>query len=64
MLLNTLIYFNCNYDLAPVPVAVRSKAQVFGRSPAEIVGFESHREHGYFSVMIVVCCQAEVSATS
>jgi hypothetical protein len=24
--------------------------------------FESRREHGYLSFMIVVCCQAEVSA--
>ena len=27
-------------------------------------GFESHREHGYLSVVSVVCCQVEVSATS
>ena len=27
-------------------------------------GFESHRGHGYFSVVSVVCCQVEVSATS
>ena len=27
-------------------------------------GFESHRGHGYLSVVSVVCCQAEVSATS
>jgi len=26
-------------------------------------GFESHRVHGYLSVVIVVCCQVEVSAT-
>jgi hypothetical protein len=28
------------------------------------VGFESHRGHGYLSVVSVVCCQVEVSATS
>ena len=28
------------------------------------LGFESHRGHGYLSVVSVVCCQAEVSATS
>ena len=27
-------------------------------------GFESHRGHGYRSVVSVVCCQVEVSATS
>ena len=31
-----------------------------GHSP----GFESHRGHGYLSVVSVVCCQVEVSATS
>jgi hypothetical protein len=27
-------------------------------------GFESHRRHGCLSVVCVVCCQVEVSATS
>jgi hypothetical protein len=27
-------------------------------------GFESHRGHGYLSVVCVVCCQVEVSAKS
>jgi hypothetical protein len=27
-------------------------------------GFESHRGHGYLSVVSAVCCQVEVSATS
>jgi len=27
-------------------------------------GFKSHRGHGYLSVVSVVCCQVEVSATS
>ena len=27
-------------------------------------GFESHRGHGYLSVVSVVCCQVKVSATS
>ena len=26
-------------------------------------GFESHPRHGYLSVLSVVCCQVEVSAT-
>ena len=28
------------------------------------LGFESHRGHGYLSVVSVVCCQVEVSVTS
>jgi len=27
-------------------------------------GFESHQVHGYLSVVIVVCCKVEVSATN
>jgi hypothetical protein len=27
-------------------------------------GFESHRGHSFLSVVCVVCCQVEVSATS
>jgi len=43
-------------------VAARSKAQVFGRSPAEIVG--SNPTGGMdVCVVSVVCCQVEVSAT-
>ena len=48
----------------PVPVAARSKAWVWGRWLAGIAGFESRRGHGYLSVVSVVCCQVEVSATS
>ena len=39
----------------PVPVAARSKALVHGHSPAEIVGFESNRRHGYLSVNCECC---------
>jgi len=49
---------------APVPVAARSKASVCGRSPAEFVGSNPIRGHGCLSVVSVVCCQVEVSATS
>ena len=35
-----------------------------GRSLAEILGSDSHRGHVYLSVVSVVCCQVEVSATS
>ena len=47
----------------PVPVAARSKAWVYGRSPAEIVG--SNPTGGMdvgLSVLSVVCCQVEDSA--
>ena len=47
----------------PVPVAVRSKAYVFGRSPAEIVGSNPTGGHRCLSVVSVVCSQVEVSAT-
>ena len=46
----------------PVPVAARSKAWVYGRSPAAIVG--SNPTQGLdVCVLSVVCCQVEVSAT-
>ena len=35
-----------------------------GRSPAEILGSNPTGGHGYLSVVSVVCCQVEVSATS
>jgi hypothetical protein len=41
-------------------VAARSKAWVCGRSSAEIVGSNP----AGLSVLSVVCCQVEVSATS
>jgi hypothetical protein len=34
------------------------------RSPAEILGSNTTGGHGYLSVVSVVCCQVEVSATS
>jgi hypothetical protein len=52
------------YNAEPVPVVARSKAQVCGRSPAEIVGSNSTGGHRCLSVVSVVCCQVEVSATS
>jgi len=46
----------------PVPVAARSKAYVYGRLPAEIMG--SNPTQGMdVCVVSVVCCQVEVSAT-
>ena len=45
-------------------MAARSKAWVCGRSPAGTVGLNPIGRHGYLSVVSVVCCQVEVSATS
>ena len=50
--------------LLPVPMAARSKALVYARSPAEIVGSNPAGKHGYLSVVSVVCCQVEVCATA
>ena len=63
--LNSDVQFSSPNDLwLPVPVAARSNAQVYGRMPAEIVGSNPTRGHGRLSVVSVVCCQVEVSATS
>ena len=58
-----LIYLLDMY-IRPVPVAAPSKRWVCGRSPAEIVGSNPTGGHRYLSVVSVVCCQVEVSATS
>jgi hypothetical protein len=47
----------------PIPVAVRSKAWVCGRSLAGIVGSNPAKGHGCLSLVSVVCCQVEVCAT-
>jgi hypothetical protein len=46
-----------------MPVVVRSKAWVCGRSLPGIAGFESRRGDGCLPFVSVVCCQVEVSAT-
>jgi hypothetical protein len=50
--------------LFPVPVAALSKAWVCGRSLAGVLGSNPSGSNGYLSVVIVVCSQADVSATS
>ena len=45
------------------PVAARSKAWVCGRSLAYDCGFEFRRRQEYFSLVGVVCCQVEISAS-
>ena len=52
------------FYIMPNPVAARPKAYVCGRSPVEIVGKDPTGGHGILSVVSVVCCQVEVSATS
>jgi hypothetical protein len=47
----------------PIPVAVRYKAWVCGRSLTGIAGSNPTGGHGCLSVVSVVCCQVEVSAT-
>ena len=44
-------------------MAERSKARVNSRSLAGIGGFESHRGHESLSLVSVVCCQLDISAT-
>jgi hypothetical protein len=60
---NSYKFDSSNVTDVVVPVTVRSKAQVFGRSPAEIVGSDPAGGHGCLSVVSVVCCLVEVSAT-
>jgi len=48
----------------PVPVAARSKAQVCGRSPSEIVVSNPTGGMDVCLLLSVVCCQLEVSVTS
>ena len=62
-------YFNCctkhlRNDILQIPGAALSKARVCRRSNAVIVGSNSAGGRGCLSVVIVVCCQVEVSATS
>ena len=52
------------YNYMTVPVAARSKDWVCCRSPSEIVCSNPTGRNGCLSVVSVVCCQVEVSATS
>jgi hypothetical protein len=47
----------------PIPVVARSKAWFCGRSLTGIVGSNPTGVHGCLSLVSVVCCQVEVSAT-
>jgi hypothetical protein len=46
-----------------LPVAARTKAWVCGRSLAGIVGSNPAGGNGRLSLVSVVCCQVEVSAS-
>ena len=52
------------YISQPLAVAARSKAWVFGRCFGAIAGPNPTGGNGCLSVVIVVFCQVEVSATS
>jgi uncharacterized membrane protein len=39
--ISIIFFIFLNYLMMPVPMAARSKAQVYGHSPAEIVGSNS-----------------------
>jgi hypothetical protein len=55
------------HHLKPIPVAARSKPSAFSRALAGIVGSNPAAAagggHGCLSLVSVVCCQVEVSAT-
>jgi hypothetical protein len=46
-----------------IPVAARCNAWVFGHSLAGIVGSNPARGHGCLSLVSVLCCQVEISAS-
>ena len=58
-------YISSIYNIILVSVAARSKAWVCGRSSASVVGSNpiGVGGHGCLTVVNVVCCQVEVSAT-
>jgi hypothetical protein len=58
-----------NRQISMLPVGVEPTISVSERPAAAHLlrsyrGFDSHQGHGYLSVVSVVCCQVEVSATS
>ena len=54
---------NTRINVMPSPMAWRSKARVCDRSLAWDCGFESRQWQERLSLVSVVCCQVEVSAT-
>jgi hypothetical protein len=52
------------YRCTPIPVPARSKPLVCGRSLTGFAGSNPAGGHGCLSLVSVVCCQVEVSATS
>jgi hypothetical protein len=63
--MKTLIHLQVMiFSNKPIPVAAGSKAWVCGRSLAGIAGSNPAGGMDVLSVVSVVCCQVEVSATS
>jgi len=60
---NSLNFDKSSKDLRPVPVAARSEALVYGRYLAGTTGTNSGGWEVWMSVVSVVSCQVEVSAT-
>jgi hypothetical protein len=58
-----IVDYNVVIPFGSVPVAARSKAWVCSRSLAGITGSNPGWEHGCRSLVSVVCCQVEVSAS-
>jgi hypothetical protein len=55
-------FCTCNI-FVPIPVVARSKLWVCGRSLAGIMGSNPARGRGCLSLVSVVCCQVEISAS-
>jgi len=53
----------CYCLITPIPVATWSKARVCGGSVFGIAGSNPAKRHGCLSLMSVVCCQVQVSAS-
>ena len=49
--------------MEPTPVTAQSKAGVYSRLLAGIAGSNAFGGHGCLSLVSVVCCQVEVSAS-
>jgi hypothetical protein len=51
------------HKFVPIPVVARSKAWLYSRLLAGIVGSNPAAGHGCLSLLSVVCCQVEVYAS-
>jgi hypothetical protein len=60
---NSLVAILLYHAPKPIPVAARSKAWVYGCSLAAILGSNPARGMDVLSLVSIICCQVEVSAT-